>query len=98
MRGEAAIPRAFVARLVQELRERDRRRQVLLESRRAVDLTSREWEVLEQLRRGATTREIAGSLAISDVTVRRHIGALLKKLNVRDRRAAVELVEEWTFV
>jgi DNA-binding NarL/FixJ family response regulator len=32
------------------------------------------------------------------VTVRRHIGTLLNKLGVRDRKAAIALVEDWTFV
>lgn len=98
MRGEAAIPRALVSRLVDELRERRRRRVLLLESRRSVDLTAREWEVLEQLRRRATTKQIAESLSISEVTVRRHIGTLLNKLGVDDRKAAVALVDDWSFV
>ena len=98
MRGEAAIPRVLVTRLVNELRDRRQRRLLLLESRKAVDLTAREWEVLEQLRRHATTKEIALSLSISEVTVRRHIGTLLNKLGVRDRKAAIALVEDWTFV
>jgi DNA-binding NarL/FixJ family response regulator len=88
----------MVARLVSELRERGKRRLLLLESRKAVELTEREWQVLEQLRRGAATREIAAKLAISEITVRRHVGALLKKLGVLDRKAAVALVDDWTFV
>src|SRR5881398_1000429 len=40
MRGEAAIPRVLVSRLVDELRERRKRRQLLLESRDAVSLTT----------------------------------------------------------
>ena len=98
MRGEAAIPRVLVTRLVNELRDRRQRRLLLLEERKSVDLTAREWEVLEQLRRHATTKEIAQSLSISEVTVRRHIGTLLNKLGVRDRKAAIALVEDWTFV
>jgi DNA-binding NarL/FixJ family response regulator len=98
MRGEAAIPRVLVTRLVNELRDRRQRRLLLLESRRAVDLTAREWEVLEQLRRRASTKEIARSLSISEVTVRRHIGTLLNKLGVDNRKEAVALVEDWTFV
>ncbi|MFL5963932.1 MAG: LuxR C-terminal-related transcriptional regulator [Gaiellaceae bacterium] len=98
MRGEAAIPRVLVTRLVDELRERRKRRQLLLKSRDAVDLTSREWEVLELLRQGGTTKDIAASLGISEVTVRRHIGTLLHKLEVEDRKAAIALVENWTFV
>jgi two-component system nitrate/nitrite response regulator NarL len=98
MRGEAAIPRVLVTKLVDELRERRRRRQVLLESRQAVSLTTREWEVLELLRQQATTKQIAKRLSISEVTVRRHIGTLLHKLEVRSRQEAVALVEDWDFV
>jgi len=71
---------------------------LLLESRHAVELTAREWEVLDQLRRRASTKQIAAALAISEVTVRRHVGGLLKKLGVKDRESAVELVRDWTFV
>jgi DNA-binding NarL/FixJ family response regulator len=98
MRGEAAIPRVLVTKLVDELRERRRRRQVLLESRDAVPLTTREWEVLELLRQRATTKQIAKRLSISEVTVRRHIGTLLHKLDVDSRQAAIQLVEDWDFV
>jgi two-component system, NarL family, nitrate/nitrite response regulator NarL len=98
MRGEAAIPRVLVSRLVGELREHRKRRVILLESRESVDLTAREWEVLEQLRRRATTKEIANTLSISEVTVRRHIGTLVNKLGVGDRKAAVALVDNWSFV
>jgi DNA-binding NarL/FixJ family response regulator len=98
MRGEAAIPRVMVTKLVDELRERRRRRQVLLESRDAVQLTTREWEVLELLRQRATTKQIAKRLSISEVTVRRHVGTLLHKLDVDSRQAAVALVEDWNFV
>lgn len=96
--GEAAIPRILVSRLVGELRERRQRRTVLLESRESVDLTEREWEVLEQLRRRATTREIASTLSISEVTVRRHISMVVAKLGVDSRQAAVELVDTWSYV
>src|SRR5205823_224953 len=92
MRGEAAIPRVLVSSLVDELRERRRRRAVLLKSRESVELTTREWEVLEELRRRASTKEIAETLSISEVTVRRHIGTLLHKLGVSDRKAAIALV------
>jgi DNA-binding NarL/FixJ family response regulator len=91
--GELAIPRALVATLIDRLRDRNARRHLLLPQRRGVDLTSREWEVLDLMRDGLSTREIAGSLVISDVTVRRHIGAVLKKLQVESRAEALELLQ-----
>ena len=59
---------------------------------RGVDLTEREWEVLELLRTGLSTAEIGERLFIAPVTVRTHVSAILKKLQVPDREAAVELL------
>jgi DNA-binding NarL/FixJ family response regulator len=93
LEGEAALPRALVARLIDEFRDREQRRVSLLK-RRSVKLTSREWQVLELLRTGLTTGEIAEQLVISRVTVRTHVSAILKKLQVGNRKAALQLFEE----
>jgi DNA-binding NarL/FixJ family response regulator len=93
MRGELAIPRTLTAVLADRLRERLGRRQVALRGRPGVELTSREWEVLELMCDGHSTREIASRLLISEITVRRHISAVLKKLQVTTRRDAVKLLE-----
>jgi DNA-binding NarL/FixJ family response regulator len=92
--GEAALPRALVARVVDEFRERGRRRRLPLAKQKGVELTSREWEVLELMREDLTTGEIAERLFISQVTVRSHIAAVLRKLRVPDRKAALKLLEE----
>ena len=91
VKGDAAIPRSLVARLVGEFRDRGPRRRALLGSALAGHLTSREWEVLDLLRTGLTTGEIAEKLCISQVTARTHIAAILKKLRVPDRTAAIKL-------
>jgi DNA-binding NarL/FixJ family response regulator len=92
--GEAALPRALVARVIDEFRERGRRRRLHLLGERGVELTSREWEILDLLRQGLTTAEIAERLFVSKVTVRRHVSAILRKLRVTDRKAALRLVGE----
>jgi DNA-binding NarL/FixJ family response regulator len=91
VRGDTAIPRILVARLVEEFRERGPRRRALLTRQANGRLTSREWEVLELLREGLSTGEIAGKLYISQATVRSHIASILRKLRVPDREAAVRL-------
>jgi DNA-binding NarL/FixJ family response regulator len=93
LEGEAALPRRLVALLIEEFRERKRRRRIPLVGRRSVELTDREWEVLELMREGCSTDEIAARLFISPVTVRTHVSAILRKLHVSTREAAVELLE-----
>jgi DNA-binding NarL/FixJ family response regulator len=93
LEGEAALPRQLVALLIEEFRERKRRRRIPLRGRRSAELTDREWEVLELMRQGCSTEEIAARLFISPVTVRTHVSAILRKLHVPTREAAIELLE-----
>jgi DNA-binding NarL/FixJ family response regulator len=90
--GEAAIPRSLVFALLNKYRERPQRHLSVPEAG-GVTFTVREWEVLEALRSGFSTREIAERLFISEVTVRRHVGAVVKKLHVDSRAAALELLK-----
>jgi DNA-binding NarL/FixJ family response regulator len=93
MRGEAAVPRALVARLIDEFRHREgRRRHLEVHERRRVELTAREWEVVELLRQGHSTRSIAEALGISAVTVRRHVSAVHGKLGSGTRGELLRLL------
>jgi len=92
--GEAQLPASLVARVLEEFRERQGHRRALLRERPAVQLRRREWEVLELLRDGLTTAEIANRLFVAEVTVRSHVSAILRKLRVPDRAAAVRLLDE----
>jgi DNA-binding NarL/FixJ family response regulator len=92
MRGEPAVPRKFVSRLLDELRTRERRRSVVLEGKGRVALTAREWEVVELLLRSASTSDIAAELGVAPVTVRRHVGSVERKLGVTTRAQVVELL------
>jgi DNA-binding NarL/FixJ family response regulator len=92
LRGEPAVPRKFVSRLLDELRTRERRRSVVLAGRGRIALTAREWEVVELLLRSASTSEIASQLGVAPVTVRRHVGSVERKLGVTTRAEVVELL------
>jgi DNA-binding NarL/FixJ family response regulator len=92
--GEAALPRTLVARVIGEFRTAERRPSLPLVRRRGAKLTAREWEVLELLREQLGTGEIAHRLGLSDVTVRRHVSSILRKLRVPDRKAMARLFEE----
>jgi len=57
-------------------------------------LTKREKEVFDLLVLNKSTEEIAGSLNISDKTVRNHISNVMQKLGVKGRaQAVVELLK-----
>jgi DNA-binding NarL/FixJ family response regulator len=92
MRGEPAVPRQFVSRLIDELRGRERRRNLMLPDQRRVELTSREWEVVELLRQHLPTNEIAADLGISPVTVRRHLSAVAHKVGASSRGELLRLL------
>lgn len=57
-------------------------------------LTRRELEILDQLARGLSNREIADSLAISPRTVRNHVTSIFGKLDVSHRAQAVVRARE----
>lgn len=52
------------------------------------ELTPREQEVLRMIAKGASNREIAKALYISEGTVKNHVTNILNRLNLRDRTQA----------
>lgn len=58
------------------------------------DLTSRELEILTQLKNGLTYEEIASNLIISYHTVRKHIENIYRKLQVNNKTEAVKIANE----
>ena len=93
MRGEPAVPRRFVARLLAELQSQTKARRTFVRvGRESVPLTIRESEVFELLRHVASTAEIAAELGIAPVTVRRHIGSIERKLGVSSRAGVLRLL------
>ena len=92
--GEAALSRMMTSRLIAEFQDRGGpRRQQIMIAGQPVDLTSREFEILERMRRDEPTAKIAERFRISEVTVRRHVSAIVHKLGARDRRGAIQLLK-----
>ena len=86
--GEAALPRHLVSLVIGEFR--DRRGRAALLRRRGPSLTDREWEVVELMRDGLSTFEMADRLLIEPAAVRDHVGAILEKLQVSSRTSALQ--------
>ena len=96
MNGEAALPRELTAHLIREFRERGNTRRLELSEDRTVELTAREFEVLDRLRKRERTAEVAAHLGIADATVRRHVASIMHKLGAANRRGVLEMVEHGT--
>ncbi len=61
-------------------------------------LTPREKEVLSLIAKGASNKEIAQQLYISERTVKAHITSILSQLNLRDRTQAAILANQHGFL
>jgi DNA-binding NarL/FixJ family response regulator len=90
MRGEPVVDQSFVKTLVAAVT-------TLASPRRtsrgdAPYLTPREHQVAVLLGSDSSTREIAEALGVSDVTARRHISSLMRKLSVASRADARDLI------
>ena len=77
-RGEAVLSPSVATRLLGQVRRPARE-----------PLSQREQEVLELVARGATNREAARQLFVSEATVKTHLLHVYAKLGVNDRAAAV---------
>jgi NarL family two-component system response regulator LiaR len=86
--GESLLHPSVAANLVRELQRR--------EPRSAADeLTERETQVLAEIARGHSNKEIALALGIAEKTVKTHVGNILQKLHLADRtQAALYAVRE----
>ena len=57
------------------------------------DLTIKELEVLELVSQGLNNHDISHTLSIVDITVKKHISSLFKKLNVKDRLSLALIIK-----
>ena len=91
-RGEAAISRIMMARILTEFAQSHPPTNGAPSP--LIGLTSRELEVLQELANGITNQEIATRLFISENTVKNHIHNILEKLNLHNRREAIEFARK----
>jgi DNA-binding NarL/FixJ family response regulator len=87
--GTFAMPRRLTGRIVRQLRTSEPRRRAIIGG--SGRLTSREWEVLNLIANGLSTRQVADRLTLSPTAIRVHIAAVVRKLGVESRAEAIEL-------
>ena len=92
-RGEAALSREMTARLMDAFSQINPPSTPVPEAPFSV-LTPRELEVLQELAKDATNRQIADWLFISENTVRNHVHNILEKLRISNRREAINLAHQ----
>jgi DNA-binding NarL/FixJ family response regulator len=86
--GDAVLSPTMTGRVMEEFaRLGDGRRH---QHQRLSLLTPRETEVLQQIVRGSSNKEIAGELFMAENTVKRHVHNILEKLELPNRRAAAK--------
>jgi DNA-binding NarL/FixJ family response regulator len=91
------MPPSLVARIIEHLHGREPRwRHLAADDSLGERLTSREWEVLGLLAQGLSTGAIARRLVLSASVVRVYIAAIVRKLGVPDRAAAIDLFRQRT--
>lgn len=92
--GEAAISGAMAMKILREFSQPPSR-QAEQSGAKVDELTQREIEVLEQVVTGASNKEIAEILHITENTVKIHLRNILEKLQVQNRiQAAVQAVRK----
>jgi len=88
--GDALLSPAVTRRVIQRFVRRPR----VARPKGFDELTAREREILRLIASGLSNAEIAGTLVISDTTVKTHVTHVLQKLGLRDRVQAVVLAYE----
>jgi DNA-binding NarL/FixJ family response regulator len=92
--GESVLPRWLVRQMAQAFQPPPRRRFALPNRATPVQLTEREAEILDLMGEGLSTEQMADRLFVAPVTVRSHVGAIMRKLRVKDRASAVRMTRK----
>ncbi len=84
MDGKSFVDPAVAGKLLNQVANNQTQPASILKDK----LTERELDVLRLLAKGMTNTDIAGTLHLSEGTVRNHVSAILEKLGVSDRTQA----------
>lgn len=68
-------------------------KEIDLERIKALEISKREYEVLQLVAKGHSNKEIGNALFVSESTVKTHVSNLLVKLNAKRRTQAIEIAK-----
>jgi DNA-binding NarL/FixJ family response regulator len=86
--GDPAITPKLTSRILKEFADTSARHEPPPDI--VAQLTPRQREILRELKKGATNREIADRLVLSEQTIKNHISRILNLLNLNNRYEAAE--------
>ncbi len=91
--GNPALLPRLTSRILQEFAQTSSRHEPAPDA--VAQLTTRQREVLRELKMGASNREIAEHLFLSEQTVKNHISRILDQLNLNSRYEAAEFARRY---
>ncbi len=59
-----------------------------------LEISNREYEVLQSISEGLSNKEIAEKLFVSESTIKTHVSSLLVKLNAKRRTQAIQIAKD----
>ena len=73
-------------------------REIDLEKVKELEITNREYEVLQHISSGLSNKEIAEKLFLSESTIKTHVSNLLVKLNAKRRTQAIQIAQDYQII
>lgn len=64
----------------------------------ALEISKREYEVLQKIAEGLSNKEIAEALFLSESTIKTHVSNLLVKLNAKRRTQALQIAKSYQII
>jgi DNA-binding NarL/FixJ family response regulator len=65
---------------------------------KALDISEREYEVLQLIHEGLSNKEIGEKLFLSESTIKTHVSSLLVKLNAKRRTQAIQIAKSYHII
>lgn len=88
-RGEVAIQPVLTSRLLVEFAQMPPRDELISEF--LSELTPRQLDIVREIQKGSSNRQIAARLVLSEQTVKNHVSRILTQLNLKNRRELIKL-------